>query len=154
MTRQEMKDYVRIIKTQMEGYTKPKGGWLYSWDNAPNNMRTFEMPEVGLTAESRFELPPYGPDLHKAIEHPMNFLKRGFKADATALGRAGTPEEYQQMLRHVFESMSQEQVAADVATLPRTYLAVATDKGVKAKVAGTQLVVEGSGGDWPLRMYR
>jgi hypothetical protein len=156
MTREEMKDYVKVILKLLEKEPVPEGGWHFTWDNAHNNATDDDLADLGLSPGQRLPLPPYGPDLHKVIEHIIHFLKSAFKADATNAGEALTPEEYQAMLLEAFESITPAQVQADANTLPITYLAVARPKGSKTWVTinGKEWVVEGSGGDWPRRSYR
>ena len=127
-----------------------------SWDNASNNATDADLPEVGdwcLTCDQRLPLPPYAPDLHKAIEHAIGYVKREFKRLLAEHPGYSTPSEYMHLLRQAFNKIRAAQIMADVQTLRTTYGVVATPKG-EMYVAPDGKMHPGSGGDWPANRYR
>jgi hypothetical protein len=111
---------------------------LYSWDNAPIHAAAAKVLEdgtsllsrIGFSSEQQAPLPPYAPDLHRAIEHAHGRAVALFNKQLYRDPVQRNMLEYKVMFEKAFRAANSPAVIRwDVAGLPELYTWVAQNGG-------------------------
>jgi len=148
MTKEEFEHMLELIQGELDTMFCEDDGveWRFSWDNASAHLTDKQLP-AWLSADMKWYLPKYSPDMHKVIEHFFHRLKKDFLREVAQRKTRLTPEAAQSLLRRVAMAMPKEHIAKDVRSLKYTYQAIAADLG-KVMLSNGRVIL-GSGGGYP-----
>lgn len=99
--------------------------WRFSYDNDKVHTGA-DLTSVGILEKDRLALPPCSSDMHKTVEHVHAWLQAHMqKWLETVEQQKLTSEMCQEQLQHIFyQQLKASSIAADVASLRDTYLAI------------------------------
>lgn len=147
-TQEEFEDNMHIITalaTLQHGVTGQKPYFCYDNNKIQQQARFRRM---GMRRSQKVWIPVHSPDFNKPIEHVFNYIKEQLRQRIYDHVGPVSAAELQQWVVQIFNGIDTSSIARDVASLKRTYKAVATGLGEVADVQGGGKV-KGTGGGWP-----
>ena len=147
-TQEEFEDNMNIIAALANLKHAAMGQQpLFCYDNNKIQAQA-EYGRMGMAWFQRVKIPVHSPDFNKPIEHVFNIIKEQLRQRIYFHVGGVSAAMLQQWVVEIFEGISTSGIAKDVASLKRTYKAVATALGEEAEVDGGGKVI-GTGGGWP-----